>query len=1030
MSRLRNFFDLVFHIRPHEHKLVQPFFFYFLIFGAVYAISNTVGDALFLARLGPQRAQELLPWAFLGIVAASLLTSYFYDFIQGKLERVRLVVGAHLSLAVMTLLLRQALQTQTPAIYFGLMVALDTFSAFNLALIYSYAGDYFTSHEARRLYNYITGGIGLGALTGGFAVDPLVDLYGAENLLYVCAALQVLASLSAFLIARGSRPVSPYESSEQAAPQAPLRAVISNRYLKLAFVMIAISCLCMAITEYELKVEAVGGMDETELAVFFGKFYGLAGIAGVLIEFFIVGWSLLRMGTIKTLMVLPILLIASHAVYFFHPSLMNAAFAYFVVVVLMDTLDLSARELLFIPLPPRIRWRSQALADSAIEPLGGGLAGAALLIFSGLAAPAHFLAAFVIFLGGCWLAAVFFLRPAHRETLASSLRKRHFDPEDLHRLLNRKDSAGIVHGLLGSENADEAAFALDLLKGRPLGPLAGQVRELAKSNNASVAVPALRLLGSGKNRENLGAIRLAMKSSPGEVKSAAALALCEILQEDAVREIKAWLESPDPFLREAALLGFANYGGFDGALLVYPQLDRMLKSKTSKDRIEAARLIARIGGRGAARVLERLISDPDHSVRREALMAAGELKDPNFVSCILDSLGEISLRPLAAQALNRMPQTAVSRIAEALRLVPFGQPDPAYLLRVLLPERMLLARALGHIGGAEAIEALWELLDRKEELILRLTAASALRQIKKRGLLDGFEFKGLDKLREGICEEMDLMKLARRAFGKEEEIAAILAGDTLRVQGELLLMLLALEFHLRQIGKIEAGLFGANEALRGNALELLEISLPSEVAGRVMPLFGAEPPGFEGGLTSGAGLRLLQGNLWFRALVLFHQFRGGVLPDTIKGVPVSSQDQSLYKVVSHVAFLKRTSLFSGVPSNYLTSLAEIVQEKTLYVGERLFSEGDFGDALYLICEGRVGIIKGESEVAQIGAGECVGETSVIDGMPRSATAVVIENARFLKIASEDFWDLVSTQPAITKALLQTLSRRLRASKPT
>jgi len=94
----------------------------------------------------------------------------------------------------------------------------------------------------------------------------------------------------------------------------------------------------------------------------------------------------------------------------------------------------------------------------------------------------------------------------------------------------------------------------------------------------------------------------------------------------------------------------------------------------------------------------------------------------------------------------------------------------------------------------------------------------------------------------------------------------------------------------------------------------------------------------------------------------------------------------------------------------------------------LFSQGDEGDALYIICQGELEVRVGERAVAKVGAGECIGELALLDGDPRSASAVASADATLLKIAAGRFKHLLVTQPAAARALLRTLDKRIRETQ--
>lgn len=103
-------------------------------------------------------------------------------------------------------------------------------------------------------------------------------------------------------------------------------------------------------------------------------------------------------------------------------------------------------------------------------------------------------------------------------------------------------------------------------------------------------------------------------------------------------------------------------------------------------------------------------------------------------------------------------------------------------------------------------------------------------------------------------------------------------------------------------------------------------------------------------------------------------------------------------------------------------------EKKLSVGEALFSEGDKGDVMYLIREGKIKISKGkgpdEKVLAILKEGDFFGEMAIIDGSPRSASAVAVASASLLVIDKETFKAKIRENPLI-EYILETLTKRLR-----
>jgi len=103
-------------------------------------------------------------------------------------------------------------------------------------------------------------------------------------------------------------------------------------------------------------------------------------------------------------------------------------------------------------------------------------------------------------------------------------------------------------------------------------------------------------------------------------------------------------------------------------------------------------------------------------------------------------------------------------------------------------------------------------------------------------------------------------------------------------------------------------------------------------------------------------------------------------------------------------------------------------EKKLNMGEALFNEGDRGDAMYLIREGKIKISKGkgadEKVLAILKEGDFFGEMAIIDGSPRSASAVAVAVTSLLVIDKETFKAKIRENPLI-EYILETLTKRLR-----
>ncbi len=1007
--RARKVFEAAFQIRPDEFWRVQTFFLFFASIGMFYTIGTTVGDTLFLSRFGAPAAEHLLPWLFIGITLATLAVSSIYGVVEPRFPRIALIVGTQFLLALSLVIARQVVRINARWLYFGLAVWLEVCALLSIMLFFSFAGDYFTSRDARRLYGYITGGLALGNVLSGYAVVPLVRAVGPDNLLYACAAILLGGPMCVLLVSRIARPIARHVAAEEVEPSAPARVILANRYLRLIFLMVAAGIVCSVLLNYQFKITAVRQMRESDLAIFFGKLYAWSGVAQLIVQFALVPWLLGRFGIVRSLLILPTLMLVGSAECFFYPVVMTCAITNGTRISLTETLDLPSRELLFLPLAQRVRLRAQALLGGVLVPLGRGLGGLLLLLFLPIFPDIRNFALISVASAGVWLFATRGLRKPYKQTLARSLRERQLRPIEVERLLESGGGADMIDEVLRADWPGAATHLVELARTNPEQVPAERLALLAGSDEENVAVGALKVLGGAGRAEQIPAIQTALSDPRSGVRAAAAQALCQVAHDDAVPLIAPLLEAPEEEVRAVTIAGCARYGGLDGALLAYPRLQRLLHSEGSSDRSEAALTIGLIGGGGFGRALSPLLNDSDVSVRETAVRASGFLRDPRLVPPLVAQISHAELRAAAIEALETMPETAIPLLAE-----PAADRDRP------IAERLGLVQAIGAIGGTSGVKTLWSFLDPAEDLVFRVAVGEALRRARERSPLSGLDPASIAERREHFCAEIALVQQARRECGGRDPFSASLLFDHNRLQVGLLASFFALEYEPRRVMAIEGNLFSDDQALRANALELIEATLPRNEAEIVVPLLSSV---VQSDLPTGEGLRepttyrLLQAEPWLRAIAMHHH--------QSKGANMNARESKLYDLLPTVAILKRTDFFMDMPANYLASLAAVAHPRTFYKGEALLREGKVADALYVLCEGRVGIVMGGREVWQAAPPNCLGDISLLDGEPEPINAVALEEVKTLRISALDFDNLILTQPPFAKALLRKLAHRVR-----
>ena len=132
--------------------------------------------------------------------------------------------------------------------------------------------------------------------------------------------------------------------------------------------------------------------------------------------------------------------------------------------------------------------------------------------------------------------------------------------------------------------------------------------------------------------------------------------------------------------------------------------------------------------------------------------------------------------------------------------------------------------------------------------------------------------------------------------------------------------------------------------------------------------------------------------------------------------------------------IENAPLFSKITREEARLLSSAMQVYRAEPGTPFIGEGDPGEFLALLLDGKVEVIKhyqtpDATLIATVGGGKTLGEMSMIDGQPRFATCVAMSKATFAVLSRDDLLRIIEEQPALgAKLLLQLvvlLSQRLR-----
>jgi len=133
----------------------------------------------------------------------------------------------------------------------------------------------------------------------------------------------------------------------------------------------------------------------------------------------------------------------------------------------------------------------------------------------------------------------------------------------------------------------------------------------------------------------------------------------------------------------------------------------------------------------------------------------------------------------------------------------------------------------------------------------------------------------------------------------------------------------------------------------------------------------------------------------------------------------------------HSSLLRQIPLFESMEDADLVALGNKLTPKSFGEGDVIFAQGDEGHAMYLIQEGAVDIVAGSGTqrvtLASLFNGQYFGELSLLDGAPRSATALAARPTQALALEREHFVDFVKRRPEAALSIMHEIGERMRAT---
>lgn len=1070
-------------VRPEEVTTVRLLLALAFFVGLIRVFTVTAGNALFVANVGP----EALAFAYICVAFASPLVGIAYVVLQNRLPLRLLVLANFLFVGVVSLGLTLLFPVVdiTACSYVALVWWFIAGALIGLAF-WDVAGAVVDLRQAKRLYGLLSAGIVAGGFLGGLGIPLLTRLLSADKLLLLSFGSAVGCVLIGERLFRQAKVQAPQPVD---SPRRGQRAMAKWRqyFLTVAGLTAAFAFASYLVDRNFLYAVHQQYPQADAAAAFLGVVFGATELLGFLALLFVTGRIMTRFGLGTALAIFPATLgicAAGTMIVLLLPIATAVPFMLICSTKILDqvmrkSLNGTAIQLVYQPLPQQARGALRTLSQVGVSPIVGGLAGVVLILLQRyeIADPLLLSGLLIVVVIPWWQCALAVARQYTR-VLAQVLLSRNLAPTELP--LRDATSLALLQENLDSPQTAVAMFAVEVLADdaptvfgqaidRPLNHPAPEVRRAALQK-----LEALQLSSASP------AIRKRIDAEPvAAIKGQAVRVYLALAAATDDGQLNVWLADPAPEVRCGALAGTLRRNG-DLDSRAGRILQELCQAGRPSDRQLAATIIADAAVADLTPLLDQLVNDADLAVRRTAMVAAGRLRAESLADKVIQGL---QFEETAHQAIGSLVSYGPPVIPQLEAVCRSGSQMAIVQLRAV--------RAIAQMSGGESTLALVRLTDSSDRPISSFAIATLfVRQFAA----DHVVQKHLRRQVIDLVSYAAWLFRVRLDLGDHAScvpVASALLGELRLVRMQLLHCLGCLfsprsfahviDYYVsnaRQMNVLALDLIDhlVSHRLRQCVLPVLEpisdaealerlpgdvVPPPETVAGRLAELIRGDRPAYHlNWLRACAIAASASGPTEKLTALIVEQLDSQdpfVLEAAIDAVRIPAADEllsrrgffecatdrrvrrawqqfcgfdegtnTMYSTISRVMFLKSVDVFSETPDPVLAELANLLELVELSAGETLFHKGDPGTSMYIVVDGQARVHDRETTFAELGPRQIVGEMSAIDPAPRSASVTAIEDTRMFCLEREALLVAINTNPEIGQAMLRVVVRRFRS----
>ncbi len=551
-----------------------------------------------------------------------------------------------------------------------------------ISQFWTLANDIYDARQAKRLFGFIGGGASLGGASGAALTSLAAQKLGTDNLLLVSAAILGACAALVVAIGRRERIASDFAAIGQergVGGGEAIRLLRASRHLQVIALVIGLAAIGAAIIDQQLNMaaESLKGAASTDaITAFLAQVTFYVSIVGFLVQVGLTSRIHRSLGLAFALLILPVSLGATATIILLNGALWAPAAARVLDASLRYSIDKTTREVLFLPLPTDVKYRTKPFIDVTMDRLAKALGALLLLVLIkpwGLNLDWQRLSYASLAVTGLWIVVAVRARREYLKTFRHSIETGAIAPASVR--LDVADAATIETLVEELSDPDESRvlYAIDMLETLNRRNLITPL--LLHHESPKVRSRALLALQSA--RESVAArwiqtVERMLKDEDADVRAAAVHALAALRKEEAATLMRTYLQDPEPRVATTAAVVMADSGRETDASAAEDALRRLIddtRDAAAGARKEAAAALSQIRHTRFRALLVPLLNDPNVDVAREAIRSARAMGpvDMLFVPALVTLLGHRILKPAARDTLVSYGDQVLDALAYFMR---------------------------------------------------------------------------------------------------------------------------------------------------------------------------------------------------------------------------------------------------------------------------------------------------------------------------------------------------------------------------